>query len=1537
MPLSRFHPIIAEWFRARFGSPTDVQARSWPAIESGGNVLIAAPTGSGKTLAAFLSCLDALFKQALAGGLEDRTQVVYVSPLKALSNDIQKNLHQPLTEISERAQAAGLLRPEIRVKVRTGDTPASARQQMVRRPPHILITTPESLYLLLTAEKSRRMLHDVRTVIVDEIHAVAPNKRGAHLALSLERLDALAHTRPARIGLSATQRPIETIARFLVGTGGARVPVAGEPIAPVMQWVVATGDGPPPATMVSSGCRIVDIGHRREMDVAVEVPKDELGAVATNAIWSDIYDRVADLVREHRSTLVFVNTRRLAERVAHHLEERLHDLGTQVVAAHHGSLSRQIRLSAEERLKQGETRVVVATASLELGIDVGTVDLACQIGSPRAIATCLQRVGRSGHWIGTQPKGRLFATTRDELIECAALVRAMRAGVLDRLEVPPAPLDILAQQIVAEVSAQEWREDDLYALCRRSFPYRGLEREEFDSVVRMLAEGIATRRGRGGAYLHHDRINRRLRARRGARFAALTSGGAIPDTFNYAVIAEPDGTQVGAVDEDFAVESLAGDIILLGNSSWRIRGVETGKVRVEDAHGAPPTIPFWRGEAPSRTIELSAEVAAFRAEIELRLDADAVGTGGASAGPPPALMDWLQAECGLERRGAEQAAAYVAAGRAILGAVPTQETIVAERFFDEGGGMQLVLHTPFGGRLNRAWGLALRKRFCVTFDQELQAAATDEGLVLSLGERHSFPLEAVFGFLRADTVRDVLVQAILAAPMFTSRWRWNATRALALLRFAHGRRVPPQIQRMRAEDLLAAVFPAALACQDNMRGAPAETALPDHPLVRETVRDCLTEAMDVDGLMAVLRRIERGEIRCLAVDTPMPSPFCHEILNANPYAFLDDAPLEERRARAVEMRRSLPPDLAGDLGALDPAAIAEVAEAAWPVVRDADELHDALLTLIWVPEELGRAWGAFIPPLIETGRATIVVGGGPAQGAPLTPTASASGWVATERLATVRTVFPAAKYSPAVEGAGAEEFPERDEAIRRIVQGWMESTGPTTAEELAGKLHLPVQDVNGALLRLEAEGQVLGGRFRKDVGGGEWCDRRLLARIHRLTIGRLRREIEPVTAADFMQFLFQWQHVTPGTRLHGEAGLLEIIRQLAGFEAAASAWERYLLAARISKYDPALLDRLCLSGSVAWGRLTPPVKWEGAHSPVASAEQRIPAPLPHPPHAEAEREPTRRRRIVPTSLSPISLFPREDAEWLLGMAGNGTASPPVSPLAEDIHRFIQTRGASFFSDIVKGTGHLPSEVEQGLWELVAAGSVSADGFDNLRALLDPRRRRAEGRDRTKRPRHALGRWSLLGAGGGQADAPPPATAAGGDPAQGAPPPPTEPIARQLLRRYGVVFRDLLQRESLPLAWRDLLVCYRKMELRGLVRGGRFVSGFIGEQFALPEAVESLRALRRATGNAEKHPAQEIRVSAADPLNLVGVVLPGARVPAVPTNYVVFREGVPIRTGTVRDPDQRDRVQAGHPELETAEPGKMYYWEREPPFTRRRRS
>ncbi len=1474
-----FHPIISEWFCSCVGQPTEVQQQAWPTIQSGADALIAAPTGSGKTLAAFLSCIDQLFKQALARELDDHTHVLYVSPLKALSNDIQKNLQKPLAEIGDRALQTGLMMPELRVLVRTGDTPMADRQHMLKRPPHILVTTPESLFILLTAEKSRRLLQTVRTIIVDEIHALAPNKRGAHLVLSLERLEALTFIKPQRIGLSATQRPIELVAQFLVGNRSPSFMTREASLVP--NSVLSTSfdvarDPEPVEGQHSALCKVIDVGHKRHMDLAVEVPKDELSAVATNAIWSDIYDRVAELVREHRTTLVFVNTRRLAERVSHHLEERLQDLGPDVVAAHHGSLSRQIRLSAEERLKSGKTRVVVATASLELGIDVGTVDLVCQIGSPRALSTCLQRIGRAGHWIKAIPKGRLFATTRDELLECAALIRAIKAGTLDRITVPPAPLDILAQQLVAAAATQTWTEEELYQLVRRAYPYHELERAIFDQVVQMLADGIATNRGRGLAYLYHDRINHRLKGRRGARLAAITSGGAIPDTANYTVVAEPEGIVVGTVDEDFAVESLAGDIMLLGNTSWRIKSVGMGKVHVEDAHGAPPSIPFWLGEAPSRTAELSAEVASLRSEIERLTSAD----------PSPescqlSALSWLCQECGLDPRGAQQAVEYVLTGKMVLGTVPTQNTIVAERFFDESGGMQLVIHAPFGGRINKAWGLALRKRFCVTFDFELQAAATDNGLVISLGEKHSFPLESVFGYLHSNSLREVLIQAVLLAPMFATRWRWNVSRALALLRFSKGKKVPPQIQRMKAEDLLASVFPDAIACQENLTGQRAARHIPDHPLVQETLRDCLTEAMDLEGLIAVLRRIETGTIRCVAVDTPTPSVFSHEILNANPYAFLDDAPLEERRARAVEMRRTLPPDLLGQVGALDPEAIAEVARESWPVVRDADELHDALLTLIWVPESEASPWAAYLPLLVESGRAVLLTVRGEGLGV--------RGWASAE-------------YKERVEQLFADET---DTTIDSIVLGWMESIGPTTTGELADRLYLPAEAVNASMIRLEGQGQILRGQFREGIGVGrqakdesphasrftphEFCHRRLLARIHRLTIGILRKEVEPVTASEFMGFLLHWQHVVPGSRQHGEAGLQLVIGQLAGFEAAASAWEPQLLRSRIAKYEPELLDRLCLSGAVCWGRLSP-----------------------HPRLSQSGD--TDRRRIIPTSTAPISLFPRDDSEWLMNAVRGETTtalaepSSQLSPVAQDLHRVLTQQGASFFNDLVRITHHLPTEVEQGLWELVAAGFATADGFDNLRSLMDPHRRRAEGRERARRPRHAAGRWSLLrgteplmvdgqwSSGPDQAISHQPSAIGSSTSTQHSTL--SAKVAHQLLRRYGVVFRDLLARESLVQSWRDLLVQYRRMEMAGEVRGGRFVSGFTGEQFALPEAVEALRAIRKASG-ASSH---EIKLSATDPLNLAGVILPGPRVPAVPTNFLVLKDGVVVRAVVGRHGD-----------------------------------
>ena len=1447
------HPLVQEWFTARFSTPTEPQEQGWPHILAGHTTLISAPTGSGKTLAAFLACINRLVCKALAGELRDRTEVLYISPLKALGNDIQKNLEVPLGEILQMAGERGLLMPEIRTAVRTGDTLMKDRRLMLKRPPHILVTTPESFYILLTAEKSRAILRDVETVIVDEIHAVADDKRGVHLSLSLERLEALTERPPVRIGLSATQKPIEEVARFLAGNSDPQKP------------------RPDPV--------IVNVGHKRTLDLGVEVPSSELGPVASNEMWDEIYERIAQLVNAHRSTLVFVNTRRLAERIAHQLGERL---GEENVAAHHGSLSRKLRLEAERKLKEGQIKVLVATASLELGIDIGTVDLVCHISSPRSIAVALQRVGRSGHWRGAVPKGRFFVTTRDDLAECAVLVRAIRLGELDRLIFPEASLDVLAQQIVAccaasgsaatanksgDQSNDGWDEDELFALVKRAYPYRNLSRETFDAVLAMLSEGIASQRGRYGAYLHHDRINRKLRARRGARLAAITSGGTIPDNALFTVVAEPEGVVVGTVDEDFATESMAGEVMLLGNTSWRIRRIEyrTGRLLVENAHGAAPGIPFWLGEGLARTSELSAQLGELRKQISDRLPGVVPVEEWRSLTVVAAAVSWLREECGLDLSGAEQLIQYILEGRAVLGDVPTQATIIAERFFDEGGGMQLIIHAPFGGRINKAWGLALRKRFCRGFNFELQAAATDNGLNIALAEQHSFPLADVFQFLHSESMPPILEQAALASPIFQTRWRWDATRALALLRFQGGKKVPPQIQRMRSDDLLASVFPDVAACFENIEG---DIKIPDHPLVREVMKDVLTEALDIEGLGEVLRGIEQGRIRCLAVDTPVPSQFSHEILNANPYAYLDDAPLEERRARAVEMRRVLPASVLEEVGALDPSAIAQVQQEAWPDVRDADELHDVLHTLIIVPVEassqleargskLTANWNGFFDRLQLENRAVVAEDLGVRY------------WVAAERVEWFRAIHPAAVETRLAASLAANRETgdatgdaasrvstlSLDDAVLTAVQGWMAHLGPTTASEIGELLGLPASEIEKALLRMEASGAILRGKFRPSdsrtamstVPETEWCERRLLARIHRLTVATLRKQIEPVKAAQFMNWLFRWQHLAPGTQVRGEHGTLEVIRQLQGFEIPASAWERFVLARRISDYDPAHLDQLCLAGAVGWGRLSP-----------------------HPATLEATGNDENRRRVIPTRVAPIAFFVREDADWLrpLHPGAEDSATSFLSPVAQAVLELLKQRGALFFPDMVRSTGRLKAEIETGLWELVAAGLVTADGFENLRPLVTPKSTSGSSLGKARRPRHAPGRWSLLHTEGADRD-----RSVGS-------------CCWMLLRRYGVVFRDLLVRETNLPRWRELQIGYRRLEDRGEVRGGRFVDGFLGEQFALPVAVESLRANRKLPMNGER-----LTIAAADPLNLVGIVVPGERIPAISGRSVTFRDGV----------------------------------------------
>ena len=1408
----------------------------WPVIQKGNHVLIASPTGSGKTLAAFLWAIDRLVQQGVEGHLSDIIQVLYLSPLKALANDVRKNLLEPLQQIREIAAQMQLEIPEVRALVRTGDTPGKERQRMIRKPPHILVTTPESLFILLTSESGQRMLQAVNTVIVDEIHALARDKRGSHLSLSLERLEVLTGQPFQRIGLSATQKPIEAIARFLTGA--------------------------------NRSAEVLDMGHQRHMELAVEVPNDELGAVASNEMWEEIYDRLSQLIRQHRTTLIFVNTRRLAEKLAYHLAERFEDNS---ITAHHGSLSREIRLDTEERLKTGKLKAVVATASLELGIDIGSVDLVCQLGSTRWISLSLQRIGRSGHWKGSIPKGRIFATTRDELLECAALVRSIKKGQLDQIRIPPAPLDILAQQIVAAAASREWEEEELFQVFRRAAPYSSLLHREFDAVVTMLAEGISTRQGRRGAYLHRDRINGKIRARRGARLAAITSGGAIPDRADYLVKADPEEILVGTLDEDFAIESMQGDIFLLGNTSWRIRRVETGVVRVENAGGAPPTVPFWRGEAPARTTELS------QAFSEVREQIVALGENKA--------QQWLKRECGLDDRGADQAVQYVLAGKAALGALPTQACIVAERFFDESGGMQLVLHSPFGSRINRAWGLALRKRFCRSFNFELQAAATENGLLISLSDQHSFPLDSIFSFLSSHNVRDVLIQALLAVPLFGTRWRWNANRALAILRFLKGRKVPPPLQQIRSDDLLASIFPEQAACLENIQG---DIVVPDHPLVFETVRDCVNEAMDVDGLIEILSRIEAGKVRCVAVDTREPSPFSHEILNSHAYAFLDDAPLEERRARAVQTRRTLSGP-ARELGVLDAEAIEQVTQDTWPRMADADELHDAILTLGVLTDtevahhrnlleqlvEHERAGRVMVMPMLEEGNQKL-----------REPMAL---WFATERMNLIRSVYSEGQIVPKLDVPEKvlwekDRDLEVEQAVRELVRCRLQSSGPKTLGELCRLLNIPRGTLEVALQGLQKDGQILSGSYRSSAGELEWCDRRLLARIHRLTLGRLRREIEPVSPAEFMRFLFTWQHLPSGTQLHGEKGLSIILDQLQGFEAATAAWEEFLLPSRINRYAPELLDRLCLSGEFVWGRLSVPSSLE-----TESMEER---PYSSP------------RGIRPSRLAPVAFFKRMEMPdfFMLRKLETGKRDQDdqqveelnLSHPAHEVLEQLQRWGACFFEDLVRTTGRLPVEVEEGLWELVAAGIATADGFDSLRFLIDPNRKRGfphrtSRKSRRRTLKRSMGRWTLIGdtlriPGGNSGTVPEFSENSWDSPRNSS----LELIARQLLERWGVVFRDLLARESLLFPWRDLLKIYRPLEARGLVRGGRFVSGFVCEQFALPEALDALRAVRRSQPTGEV-----IRISAADPLNLIGIITPGSRLRPHPTRFAYYRDGVPV--------------------------------------------
>lgn len=1520
MALETFHPLIQRWFRSKFTGPTEPQRDGWPHIAAGRNTLIAAPTGSGKTLTAFLAAIDQLLKRSVAGELDDTLRVIYVSPLRALSNDMQRNLEGPLKEIYALAAEEGLEIAPIRVGLRTGDTSAKDRASLTRRPPQILVTTPESLYLLLTGKKSREKLKHVETVIVDEIHALVRDKRGSHLALSLERLSALCEKPFQRVGLSATQRPIEVTAEFLVGVTADVAPIvcvstdAPQPArdvplppvdspasvsvdnapfcpieaqnfvpaktgksnkkksasqqqrslfdclvdpdatvdtAPAVTATLAPVAAPAPtafetASPVNPRCVIIDVGHRRQLDLAIETPASEIGTVCTHEQWAEVNARIVELIQQHRSTIIFVNTRRLAERVTHQLTELL---GEDQVGSHHGSLSSKIRLDTEQRLKYGQIKAVVATASLELGLDVGYIDLVIQIGSPRAIATFLQRVGRSGHALGLIPKGRVFALTRDELVESMALIRAVKQGILDKVCIPDAPADILAQQIVAEVANQEWQTDDLFALVKQAYPYRNLPREKFDSIIHMLSEGIASSTGRSRVYLHHDQVGRRLRARKGAGLAAILGGGAIPEIASYRVVAEPDRTVVGSVDEDFAVESQRGDVFLLGNTSWRIMTVRGGDVNVVDAGGAPPTIPFWFGEAPGRTKELSAEVSRLREELSERIV------------DPSVTEKWLVDETNCSPAAAEQIVLYATAQKAAIGLLPTQKQVVYERFFDESGGMQLVIHAPFGSRITRAWGMSMRKRFCRSFDFELQATADDDGIILSLGPQHSFPLESMFTMLNPQNARNLAEQAALANPMFLTRWRWNVIRALQVMRSSGGKKVPPALLRFRSDDMLTAVFPKLTGCKEEIIG---DIPLPDHPLTLQTMEDCLFEPLDIEGLLDVLRQIAGNEITLIARDTREPSPFCYELLNANPYAFLDGGELQERRARAVNTRRSLTVESVSDLGRLDPLAIEQVRREAQPFVRDADELHDALLCRIAFPVAEGAGWEHWFEQLQSAGRATSVT------------VQDRRFWSPAERLPAVRAAYPNAVLGRdlAVPDGIKTDWTDIDARIA-LVRGYMDFCGPTTAEFVADLLCLTANQVFACLEYLEGEGVVLRGRFTPDLNVPsvqhattenaataspnpepvvEWCHRRMLARIHRLTLEGLRREIQPIEVDTFIRFLTRHMGVLPGSRPSGTNGVYQVLSQMQGLDIPSICWERDILPGRVDKYQSEWLDELCLAGEIGWGRLYPPKRDPERSRPMASL----------------------------TRVAPISLFLREDLAWLTAQ------SPALDPLtlstpAQEVFELLTARGAMFASDLLVNTRLLPTQLDDVLGELITQGFVTADGFGGLRRLI-AEKSSTNGRDsyglrrgavRTRQSNSGVGRWSLWRA--------PSAAALATDAAAL-----TEQWAWQLLRRWGVMFRDLLTRESGTPNWFDLVQIYRRLEARGEVRGGRFIAGVSGEQFALGDTVRTLRRLRDEPGEREL-----VVVTAADPLNLVGILTPHARVISTASNRVAYWNGRPI--------------------------------------------
>ena len=1447
--LDGFHPAVQRWFAGRFGTPSRVQELGWPVIGeaqkgAGHDVLLCAPTGSGKTLAAFMWAINRLVVEAEHGALPDQISVLYVSPLKALANDIRINLEDPLAGVRSVADQSGLDLATIRAGLRTGDTPAGERAAMLRRPPHILVTTPESLFILLTSPRFRQKLRAVRYVIVDELHAIAGNKRGAHLMLTLERLEHLVRRgdlpRPARIGLSATLNPIETLAAFLAGAE-----VADDGTRNVRPIRIVRADDDP-----------------RQLDLRVIAPGPELGSLATHQHWEAMYDALAALIREHRTTLVFTLSRRWAERIALALQKRV---GPDAVMAHHGSLARIERLQAEQRLKRGELKAIVATSSLELGIDVGAVDLVCQVDSPKSIAAAVQRIGRSGHHLGGTPKGRFFALTIDDLLECAAAVRAARHGHLDEVEIPAGCLDVAAQQIIALATDQEEiSETELLNMLRSVQNFAGLEPPALQQLILEMSAQLPERIQGANPKIFYDQVNRRVRARRGARLAAITSGGTIPESGNLDVVIASESRKIGDVEEDFAQESSRGDIFSLGSMPWRVLGISKNRFLVEPAPGMAPSLPFWQTEAAGRSPALSTELCDLRREIAAFI---------ANSGDDDGASSWLESECALEPEAAKQAVAYIRRGLAALNALPDENTLVVERFFDGLGGTQIVIHSPWGIRLNRGFGLALRKRLCQSFDFEIQASAIDDAILLALNSRHSFPLEHILEMVNSQNVREVLEQALLDAPMFEVRFRHVATRALSIMRSGRGSKVPAWIQRLRSQELITALFPQRNACLDNR---PPAVILPDHFIVNETMRECLEETADISRLEALLRGLNDGSIRPVMVDSIAPSVFAHRVLLAWDYSFLDDGERANRRSRTVTMNRAMAEDVfrSENLAELLSAeAVEQVTQeirgrATSTQARNCDELYELIRTHGWIScdeikERTAADGAAMLAALESDGRVCRV-----RLGHHDSPEVA----IATEDLALFSTVYPDSLPPPGWdEGAEVDRFTSSDErsghssGVQEIVRRALVTSGPTLAVDLAQRLRLPADDILPALMALEAGGSIFRGHFttvRSGNGGSseaqaagvQWCDRHVLERIHRQTLNLLRSAVEPCNDAEFVAFRLKWNRIGDAHQGAGVDGVRRTLEQMSGLAFAPDLWERVILPARVADYRAEHLDLLCMSGEFAW----------------------VAAPF----HDESDVN-----REFPAT---VAFLPRRArCYW-------PPSEMPADSRAQMVAEVLSHFGAQHLDQIAERANLSERDTLTALWRLAAAGMVSNDSFAPLRLLAvepdaarlisnRPSQREPSRRDAALRARlqsSLSGRWSIV------AQLKPgatPAKVAETHDAHG--PDIAREIALILLRRHGILAREMMALEQFEISWQQILFALRRLEYAGIIRRGWFVRALSGEQYAMPEALEMLRSDRQT-----KETGQPTVISAVDPANPFGVLLPGCGVAREPGNLLVVQHG-----------------------------------------------